>query len=527
MLDYRKTSPATLYPLSPILNYAMSSSNLVDALFEKASSNPGKVCIHTVDARVVTYETLFAQSSAYANALKSLGVKVGDRVAVQVDKSVEKLFLYLATLRMGAVFLPLNTAYTLNELRFFIEDAEPSVIVCRKSMQDALQPVAKEVNAQLVTLEQDSKGSLVDLAASESANFETVPREANDLAAILYTSGTTGRSKGAMLSHDNLLSNTRALFDVWQYREEDVLIHALPIFHTHGLFVACNLTFYAGASMIFFEKFDAKEIIAALPGATVMMGVPTFYTRLLAEASFTGAVTQNMRVFISGSAPMNVEVHKRFEERTGLVVLERYGMTEISMMTSNPFEGERRQGTVGFPLPGSSIRVANPETAELLPANEVGVLEVTGPNVFQGYWRLSEKTKGEFRNDGYFITGDLGTISTDGYVTIVGRAKDLIISGGFNVYPKEVEKLLNKMEGIAESAVIGVPHPDWGEAVVAVIVADGTAFREDIVIAELKDRLASYKIPKRVFEIDELPRNAMAKVQKQVLREQFEGLFGS
>ena len=500
-----------------------ASENLFDILFAKVQLE--KICVETSKGKTLSYAELIEGSGRYANALLDLGVKVGDRVAVQVEKSIEKLLLYLATLRTGAIFLPLNTAYTLNELSFFIQDAEPSLLVCRKGMLEPLTPVTQKVGASLVTLEADGTGTLVDAAVRQPLQFETVPRNADDLAAILYTSGTTGRSKGAMLSHGNLASNVKALRKVWHYRETDVLLHALPIFHTHGLFVACNLTFYAGASMIFFERFDADDLIKAMPRATVMMGVPTFYTRLLEHPKFMKKAARNMRVFISGSAPMTVEIHKQFEERTGKVVLERYGMTEISMQCSNPFEGERRQGTVGLPLPETEVRVADPNTGSLLAPNEIGVLEVRGPNVFQGYWRLPDKTEEEFRDDGFFVTGDLVTLSEDGYITIVGRSKDLIISGGFNVYPKEVEGVLNKIEGVKESAVIGVPHPEWGESVVAVVVLEQASIDEAALMAFLKENLAAYKCPRHIAFKDKLPRNAMSKVQKQVLRNEFKDLF--
>ena len=503
-----------------------ASENLFDVLFSRVQSgelDKQKVCTETGEGKQYSYADLIASSAKYANALVSVGVVEGDRIAVQVDKSVEKLILYLAALRMGAIFLPLNTAYTLNELDFFIGDAQPSLIVCGTSLENSIKAIARK--AKVLTLDADGTGSLPASTKEQSDSFETVARAADDLAAILYTSGTTGRSKGAMLSHENLASNVKALYKVWQFSEDDVLLHALPIFHTHGLFVACNLTFFSGASMIFFTKFDADKLLAQMPRATVLMGVPTFYTRLLDHSEFTYELASSMRLFISGSAPMTVEVHKRFTERTDKVVLERYGMTEISMCCSNPCEGERRQGTVGHPLPGVKVRVAHPETGERLNANEVGVLEVKGPNVFKGYWQLPEKTAQEFRDDGFFITGDLVTRSQDGYVTIVGRSKDLIISGGFNVYPKEIEQVLDELEGIKESAVIGVPHPEWGEGVVAAIVPEGESLSEAEMMDILKNNLAAYKLPKRFVYVDELPRNSMAKVQKQVLRNEFKTLF--
>ena len=498
----------------------MTSENLFDILFEKSRNMPEKVCITTPEGRTVTYGELIDASGRYANALQSLGVQVGDRVAIQIDKSIEKLMLYLGVLRTGAVFLPLNTAYTLSELSFFIGDAEPSLIVCRESHAEDLANVSS--TAKVETLHADGTGSLIDKAALQASEFETVARTKDDLAAILYTSGTTGRSKGAMISHWNLASNAKALETTWHYTENDVLIHALPIFHTHGLFVACNLTFLTGASMFFLERYDADKILELMPKATTMMGVPTFYSRLLAHPEFTRELASTMRVFISGSAPMTVEVHKRFTERTGKVVLERYGMTETSMNTSNPFEPEsaRRQGTVGFPLGDMQLRIANEETGEVLPTGEIGILEVKGDNVFQGYWQLPEKTASEFRSDGFFITGDMGYLNEEGYVTLVGRSKDLIISGGFNVYPKEVETVINALDGVNESAVIGLPDDDWGERVVAVVVLEGELTKEDLA-ANLKGSLAAYKCPKQIEFVDELPRNTMGKVQKKALRETY------
>jgi malonyl-CoA/methylmalonyl-CoA synthetase len=484
--------------------------------------------LETADGAVTTYGDLERETAKLANALVGLGVEPGDRVAVQVDKSPRALFLYLACVRAGAVYLPLNTAYTLAELAYFIGDAEPSVVVCRPSVREAVAALPEAAGVRAVeTLDADGSGSLADRAAAESAAFADVPRAADDLAAILYTSGTTGRSKGAMLTHENLWSNAEVLVDYWRFTGDDVLIHALPIYHTHGLFVATNTILAAGASMIFLPKFDAREVLSLMPRATSMMGVPTFYTRLLEMPELDREATRTMRLFVSGSAPLLAETHRAFEARTGHRILERYGMTETNMNTSNPYDGERRAGTVGFPLPGISVRIADPETGRELPRGEIGVIEVKGPNVFKGYWRMPEKTAAEFRPDGFFITGDVATIDADGYVTIVGRAKDLIISGGFNVYPKEVEGEIDAMEGVVESAVIGLPHKDFGEGVTAVVVLEkGASLDEASVIGALKQRLAAYKLPKRVFFVDELPRNAMGKVQKNVLRDTYAGTYG-
>jgi len=499
-------------------------------LFSEIRANmpdPGKTFLETQDGRRITYGDILTLSARYANALTDLGVGPGDRVAVQVEKTPEALMLYLATVRAGGVFLPLNTAYTPAEIDYFVTDAEPAVLVCDPARQDALTGTTKKVGASLQTLDANGKGSLSALADAASDRFDDVAREDTDLAAILYTSGTTGRSKGAMLSHENLASNARTLVKYWQFTGDDVLLHALPIFHTHGLFVATNTLLFAGGSMLFLPKFDLDTVLKLLPRATSMMGVPTFYIRLLASKEFTRDLVSHMRLFISGSAPLSAEVHKEFSERTGLAILERYGMTETNMNTSNPYDGERRAGTVGFPLPGVGLRIADPKTGRELAQGEVGVIEVKGPNVFQGYWRMPEKTAEEFRTDGYFVTGDMGRIDERGYVSIVGRSKDLIISGGFNVYPAEVESLLDEIPGVAESAVIGVPHPDFGEGVVAVVAArPGTDLDAGGITAALSDKLARFKQPKEVHIVDALPRNTMGKIQKNVLRETYKGDFG-
>jgi malonyl-CoA/methylmalonyl-CoA synthetase len=472
-----------------------------------AIADPARTFLETPAGLRITYGDLDGLTAQYANALVASGVVPGDRVAVQVEKSPDALILYLATVRAGGVFLPLNTAYTLSELDYFIGDAEPSVIVGRPETGQALADLVASIGsrARVLTLGQKSDGTLAVAAKAASSTFETVTRADGDLAAILYTSGTTGRSKGAMLTHDNLASNALTLVDYWHFTRDDVLLHALPIYHTHGLFVATNTILFSGASM---------------------MGVPTFYVRLLQHAGLTREATAHMRLFVSGSAPLLAETHRAFAERTGKPILERYGMTETNMNTSNPYDGERIAGTVGFPLPGVSLRVADPETAAPIPQGEIGVIEVKGPNVFAGYWRNPEKTKAEFRDDGYFITGDLGKIDERGYVHIVGRGKDLVISGGFNVYPKEVETEIDGIKGVFESAVIGVPHADFGEGVTAVVVLEkGATLDEATVITTISAKLAKFKQPKRVLFVDDLPRNAMGKVQKNVLRETYKDLY--
>ncbi|ETR77954.1 malonyl-CoA synthase [Afipia sp. P52-10] len=501
------------------------NANLFSRLFDSLKE-AGKLAIETPDGRHVSYGDLIAQSGRMANYLVARGVKVGDRVAVQAEKSVPALVLYLATVRAGAVYLPLNTAYTLNELDYFITDAEPSLVVCDPSKADGIAAIAARVKAKVDTLDPAGKGSLTDGAAKEKAEFVTVDRKDDDLAAILYTSGTTGRSKGAMLTHDNLASNSLTLVDYWRFTDKDVLIHALPIYHTHGLFVASNVTLFARASMIFREKFDAADVLSLMPRATALMGVPTFYVRLLQQKGLTREATRSMRVFISGSAPLLADTHREWSARTGHGILERYGMTETNMNTSNPYDGDRVPGAVGFPLPGVSVRITDPETGKELGREAIGMIEVKGPNVFKGYWRMPEKTKSEFRDDGFFITGDLGKIDERGYVHILGRGKDLVISGGFNVYPKEVESEIDAMPGVVESAVIGVPHADFGEGVTAVVVKDkGAAIDEAMVMQALEGRLAKFKMPKKVVFVDDLPRNTMGKVQKNVLRDTYAKIY--
>jgi malonyl-CoA/methylmalonyl-CoA synthetase len=505
----------------------MPSENLF-SLIRAANPDPTKPFLETPDGRKWSYGDLYAETARLAHALQGYGVKVGDRVAVQVEKSPDAIALYLACLRAGAVFLPLNTAYTLAELEYFLGDAEPHLVVVRPDTEAAAKALAAKVGVpEVATLGQKAEGSLLDAAKGKPTEFEDVARASDDLAAILYTSGTTGRSKGAMLSHDNLYSNSRMLVDYWRFTADDVLIHALPIFHTHGLFVATNVTLLAGGRMIFLNRFDPDLILKVMPRATAMMGVPTFYTRLLQHPGLTRAATAHMRLFISGSAPLLADTHREWSAKTGHAILERYGMTETNMNTSNPYDGDRVPGTVGFPLPGVALRVTDPETGKILGTDEIGMIEVKGRNVFGGYWRMPEKTKAEFRADGFFITGDLGKVDARGYVHIVGRGKDLIITGGFNVYPKEVETELDALPGVVESAVIGVAHRDFGEGVTAVIVPEkGAKLDEAAILKTLETRLAKFKLPKRVLFLDDLPRNTMGKVQKNLLREQFKDLYG-
>ena len=502
-----------------------ANANLFSRLFDRLD-DPNKLAIETLDGERIIYGDLIARTGKIANVLVARGVKPGDRVAAQVEKSVPNLVLYLAAIRAGAVYLPLNTAYTLNELDYFINDAEPSLVVCDPSRAEGIGAIAAKVKARVETLDANGKGSLTEAAEKAKPDFTTAIRSNDDLAAILYTSGTTGRSKGAMLSHDNLASNSLTLVDYWHFSDKDVLIHALPIYHTHGLFVASNVTLFARASMIFLPKFDPDLIIRLMARASVLMGVPTFYTRLLQNPALSRETTKHMRLFVSGSAPLLADTHREWAERTGHAVLERYGMTETNMITSNPYDGERRAGTVGFALPGVSVRIADLESGAPIPTGEVGVIEVKGPNVFSGYWRMPEKTAQEFRADGYFITGDLGRVDSDGYIHIVGRAKDLVISGGFNVYPKEVEAEIDAIEGVLESAVFGVAHADFGEGVTAAVVPrPGAALSEEAILSALGPRLAKFKAPKRVILVDALPRNAMGKVQKAALREAYKDIY--
>ena len=504
----------------------MANENLYHLFETRFSKARQKIALRPADGSTpVTYAELEVNVSRYANALEKLGAEPGDRVSVQIEKSIANVYLYLAVLKVGAVYQPLNTAYTPAEVDYFISDARPKIIVSDPKQALEIDNIAKAYGIlSVTTLDAKGEGALAELAAAQPAQHETVVRKSDDLAGLLYTSGTTGRSKGAMLSHHNLSSNALTLHELWQFAPNDVLVHALPIFHVHGLYVALNTAFLNTSEIIWMSKFDANAVVDALPQASVLMGVPTFYTRLLSEPAFTKDACANMRLFISGSAPLLAETHTEFEARTGHRILERYGMTESGMITSNPYDGERIAGTVGFALPGVDVRVAT-DSGESLPAGEVGVLEAKGPNIFSGYWQMPEKTAEEFRKDGYFITGDIARMDADGRVTIVGRAKDMIISGGFNVYPKEIESEIDDMAGIGESAVIGVPHHDFGEGVVAVVTPNGDAPTEADIISALSTHLAKFKVPKRVYFVEALPRNTMGKVQKVELRETYKDTF--
>jgi malonyl-CoA/methylmalonyl-CoA synthetase len=515
--------------------------NLFAALRAAFPANLDACAVETDNGLNYTWRDLERASAMMANLLDSLNIPKGSRVAVQVEKSVEAMMLYLATLRAGYVFLPLNTAYQSAEIEYFIGNAEPTVVVCSSKNFGWVSKIAFKAGTHHVfTLDDDRTGSLLQRAAHCSDQHTTHSVQADDLAAILYTSGTTGRSKGAMLSHGNLLSNAQTLKDYWGWTRKggpqgqgDVLIHALPIFHVHGLFVAIHGALLNGSKMIWMAKFDPQLAIAKMPEATVFMGVPTLYVRMLAEPTLTRQQAAHMRLFVAGSAPLLIETFKAWQERTGHTILERYGMSETVMLTSNPYQAdaryanqdERRGATVGFPLPGVSLRVQD-DAGQNLPVGEIGGIQVKGPNVFAGYWRMPEKTKEEFTADGFFKTGDVGKIDERGYVSIVGRSKDLIISGGYNVYPAEIEGYINDMAGVAESALIGVPHPDFGEVGIAVVIAKaGAQLNADHIIAALKSQLANFKIPKKCFVVPELPRNTMGKVQKNLLREQYKDEF--
>ncbi|GAB4069299.1 malonyl-CoA synthase [Ancylobacter sonchi] len=503
-----------------------SNANLYAAIEASARRVGDAIAFWQPDGSTLSYAELLALVGRHADALTLLGVGRGDRVTVQVEKSLGNVALYLATLKIGAVYQPLNTAYTAAELDYFLGDAEPVLLVADPRKAETLRPIAAARGVRHVeTLGADGEGSLADLAATLPGTVETALCAPDDLAALLYTSGTTGRSKGAMITHRNLSSNAQALLEIWAFQPGDVLLHALPIFHVHGLFVALNTALLNGSEIIWLPRFDTDMVIAQLPRATVMMGVPTFYTRLLAHAGFTRELVKGMRLFIAGSAPLLAETHRQFETATGHAILERYGMTECGMITSNPYDGARLPGSVGYALPDVSVRIVGEKGAEL-PRGEVGMLETNGPNRFLGYWRMPEKTAAEIRPDGFFITGDLASMAPDGRVTIVGRGKDLIISGGLNIYPKEIEMEIDQFPGVVESAVIGVPHADFGEAVVAVVVARAAASLDDKALgAWLGDRLARFKLPKHIATVEELPRNTMGKVQKAALRERYKGLF--
>ncbi|WP_085899244.1 malonate--CoA ligase [Kiloniella majae] len=513
------------------------SKNLY-ALFQSRFPNDmSSDFIKSPNGENLSYNELDQQTAQMAGTLLSLGVEAGDRVAVQVEKTKEAVVLYLACLRIGAIYLPLNTAYTADELDYFMGDAQPHAMVCTPEKYKKLETVAQRNSVpHLLTLSNNGTGGLMDLFKRALPHHEVKDVFGDDIAAILYTSGTTGRSKGAMLSHDNLASNADVLHKYWGWVPNDILLHALPIFHVHGLFVAIHCVLMNGSGMWFLPKFNTEEIISLLPKSTVMMGVPTFYTRLLDHPGFHQTVCQNMRLFISGSAPLLEDTFEQFSKRIGMTILERYGMTEAGMITSNPLgnpqdnsrQSDRIAGTVGYPLPGVQARLSKSTPDEDSRDEDVGVLEIKGPNVFKGYWKMPEKTAEEFTKDGFFITGDIATIAEDNRVAIVGRAKDLIISGGYNVYPKEIEQLIDTIDEVKESAVIGVQHPDFGEAVVAIIISDNTNnLHEAYILNHLKDQLARFKQPKAIFFLDELPRNTMGKVQKNILRQKYVDLFSN
>jgi malonyl-CoA/methylmalonyl-CoA synthetase len=523
----------------------MKNDNLFALIEARLPRDLNGACLETVEGLVYSWRDLLHATGRLAGWLASLELPAEAdgtpaRVAVQVEKSPEALLLYLATLRAGLAYVPLNSAYQQAEIEYFLGNAKPAVFVCTPERLAALEPMARAVGvAHVVTLGEQRNGTLLELAAPFADQFATARRKASDLAAILYTSGTTGRSKGALLSHGNLSSNALVLDEFWGFKEErdtgdqDVLLHALPLFHVHGLFVAAHAALLSGSTMLFMNKFDPKQVVRWLPRATVFMGVPTLYTRLLAEHSFDRHVCRNMRLFISGSAPLLTETFDAFKQRTGRAILERYGMSETLMLVSNPYFGvaaDRIAGTVGVPLPGVDVRVVNDDGSRCK-VGEIGQVQVRGPNVFSGYWQMPEKTAEEFTPDGWFRTGDVGHFGGAGkpeaYLTLVGRAKDLIISGGYNVYPKEIEGYIDEMPGVAESAVIGLPHPDFGEAVAAVVVPKGAIGVDGAqVLAQLKGRIANFKVPKRIWVVEDLPRNAMGKVQKNVLRERYRNAFG-
>lgn len=498
------------------------NSNLYTVFRQYFPADSDTVFARDINDRVLTYGQLEAGSAQLANWFVAMGIQRGDRIAVQVEKSFEALLVYLAAVRAGFVYLPLNTSYTDSELEYFFGDASPALVIGDPRKRDTLQGLIANPATRLETLAADGSGSLMESAASRASQFEDPVLGAGQLAAILYTSGTTGRPKGAMLSHGNLLANAMTLKALWGFTADDVLLHALPLFHVHGLFVACHCVLAAGASMLFLPKPEVELLERYLPQSTVMMGVPTFYTRLLNDETFGAQHCGNMRLFISGSAPLLESTHRAFEQRSGHRILERYGMSETGMLVSNPLQGERRAGTVGLPLPDVEVRIVD-DNNQSLASGEVGSIQVKGPNVFQGYWQMPDKTRQEFTDDGFFITGDLGTASDDGYISIVGRSKDLIISGGYNVYPREVESVIDKLDGVKESAVIGLQDKDLGEKVAAVVVPDGSCNIDAQALQDaVREKLAAYKLPRTIVFVDELPRNTMGKVQKNVLRERYD-----
>jgi len=499
---------------------------LYDALFSIHTGKNTNFISNPLTGDALTHDAFLKQTAQCANALRTIGIHKGDRIIAQVGKSISALVLYAGCVQAGVVYLPLNTAYTATEVGYFLADSGAKLLICDPDAVGSYTAIVKTNAAQMLTQSADGlSGSFIDQLTASSTPFETAACTEDDLAALLYTSGTTGRSKGAMLTQQNLLSNAQTLHTLWQFTNNDVLLHALPVFHTHGLFVATNVCLLSGAQMIFEPTFNKDRVIQLLPHATTMMGVPTFYTRLLAEQNFDKALTENMRLFISGSAPLLAETHTQFSQRTGHRILERYGMTETNMNTSNPYDGERRPGTVGFALPGVEVKITDPETGSPLADGEIGQLEVRGPNVFKGYWNMPEKTAEELRADGFFITGDLAQKDTDGYISIVGRDKDLIISGGYNIYPKEIELILDETPGVVESAVVGVPHPDFGETVIAVLAGNESDIDFAAMEATIAESLASFKRPRKLIVVDSLPRNTMGKVQKNELRNEHAKLF--
>jgi malonyl-CoA/methylmalonyl-CoA synthetase len=499
----------------------MMSNLLYNGLFSRHTDQDTPFLI-LPSGQEISHRTFLNHVAKFANVLLELGLAPGDRLAVQVNKSTEAVSIYAACIQSGVIFLPLNITYTQTEVEYFIADSGAAAIICDTTRRADLEDIANFHNAALLTLNADGSGSLTDLANVASDHYDTVARGPDDLAAILYTSGTTGRSKGAMLTHENLLSNAKVLSEHWSFTSKDRLLHALPIFHTHGLFVAINISLIAGCPMVFFPSFSVDDLIGEIPSATVLMGVPTFYTRLLGDGRLNSDLVKNMRLFISGSAPLLAETHREFEARTGHRILERYGMTETNMNTSNPYLGSRRAGTVGFPLPGVELEICDPITGIPLPQGEVGMIEVRGPNVFMGYWKMPAKTASELRKNGFFITGDLGLVDEQGYVQIIGRGKDLIISGGYNIYPKEIELVLDDQPGVLESAVIGMPHPDFGEYVLAILIPEPELEPDiDGIFQALGEKLARFKQPRKLLIENALPRNSMGKVQKNLLRAKY------
>ena len=497
----------------------MSSNFLNDNLFS-VYANSNKIFIET-ESQKYSFKEFDDLVNKIANLLIASDLSEGDRVLVKLEKSIFSFALYIASIRAGGIFVPVNNDYTASEIDYFIENSIPYIFI---SNDESIKKVQNR-NLKTFSLNSDMSGTFLENIKTQNTSFVPIERKKNDIASILYTSGTTGRSKGAMLSHNNLFSNTRELLKIWKFNENDALLHALPIYHIHGLFVACNLCLISGAKIHFIQKFQTEKVIEYLPKSTVMMGVPTFYTRLLESKKLNSQITENIRVFISGSAPLLSETHKEFEKVTGHKILERYGMTETNMNTSNPYDGERRAGTVGIPLPGINIRITDPETNVKLGSEKIGMIEIKGENIFEGYWTMKEQTKDSFTVDGYFITGDLGKFSSDGYLSIIGRNKDLIISGGLNIYPKEIEVVIDGINYVKESAIIGIPHKDFGEAVLAIVVANNEKISETTIMKVIQTKLAKFKQPKKIIFVSELPRNAMGKVQKQTLRNNYNKIF--